>query len=68
MLDIDIFRTAGILIKKYGKTGDPSEYAVKRMCEFYEKGDIEAAIIWARINNAIEDIYNKNLGFGATIH
>jgi hypothetical protein len=50
--DIDIFRTARILIDKHGDNA-PAE-AQRRMEEYRAKGDNDALDIWRRIAEAVK--------------
>lgn len=54
-----IYRTAKQTIEKAVKQ-HPKQYAIAKTCSLYQKGDIEAAIVWAKIGNAIDDLLTDN--------
>ena len=54
--EIDIYRSANLIIKKCGSRNSPKEYAHSEMSRLYEKGDTEDATVWARIANAIDEL------------
>lgn len=58
--DNDIWRTAGIMIKRYGEAADFE--ACIRADEFAEKGDRAGMRVWLRIMEAIDALQNVQLG------
>lgn len=54
--EIDIWRTAGIMIKRYGDTADIE--ACRRADELGGKGDRAGMRVWLRILDAIDRLQN----------
>ena len=52
--DIDIWRSALILVKRYGE--DAPIEAAKRADELLAEGDMEGAAVWRRILSAVEQL------------
>jgi hypothetical protein len=52
--DPDIFRAAKLLIDQHGN--DASTRAAQRADELLEEGDIDGAVVWRRILEAIEEL------------
>ena len=52
--DLDIQRSAWVLIEKHGR--DALSISGARHVELFEKGDMEGAAAWLRIDNAIVDL------------
>ncbi len=63
--ELDIFRSAHIVIKKCNSSYDPKEYAMFKMNQLFKKGDVEGAEVWMRITRAIDQI-NDNRVKGKT--
>ncbi len=53
MDDIDIFRSAKLLIDKHG--GDAPVLAIKRATKMLDAGDVDGYAVWKRIVDAIKD-------------
>ncbi len=51
---IDIYRSANILIKKYGD--DAEDYAVEKMEKFLAADDVKASGFWLDVAHAIRDL------------
>lgn len=58
--DQDIWRTAGIMIKRYGEAADFE--ACLRADEFAEKGDRDGMRVWLRILKAIDALQSVQPG------
>ena len=54
MDDIDIFRSAKLLIDKHGDGA--SIIAIKRATAMLDAGDVDGYAVWKRIVNAINDM------------
>ena len=52
--DIDIWRTAALMIKHYGDTADLE--AAAKADEFLAKGELDGQRTWMRIAQAIDDL------------
>ncbi len=52
--DIDIYRTAKLLIDKHGHEADV--IAIKRATKMLDAGDVDGYAVWKRILRAIEDM------------
>lgn len=59
--DLDIYRTANVLIKKHGSGA--LRFAAQRAEEILEYGDEDGAATWRRICEAIEQL-NRQRGRG----
>jgi hypothetical protein len=55
----NIYHSANEVIMQCGERFNPIEYANSKMARLYERGDIEGAIVWAEIANAILAIINN---------
>ncbi len=64
--DLDIFRTASVLIREHGK--DAAVEAAQRADAMLEKGDLEGQAVWKWITLAVEDIQRTELGPGERHH
>ncbi len=51
--DIDIFRSAAVLIKEHG--GDADVIAIKRAMKMLDSDDMDGYAVWKRIMDAIKD-------------
>ena len=52
--EIDIFRSANVLIREHGAGAAPG--AAQRADAMLERGDVDGCAVWKRIVAAIEDI------------
>ncbi len=55
--DLDIFRTANVLIREHGD--DAALEAAQRADAMLEKGDMEGAAVWRRVLKAVEELQRK---------
>lgn len=55
--EIDIYRTASVLIREHGDEADL--VAAMRADEFFEKGDVDGSAVWRRVLNAIKEIQRQ---------
>jgi len=52
--DLDIWRTANILVKQHGD--DAAIVAAQRADELLERGDLEGQRVWKRIVSAVREL------------
>ena len=52
--DIDIWRSANVIVKRYGE--DAALEAAKRADDLLEAGDMDGCAIWKQIVAAVEDL------------
>lgn len=52
--DLDIFRSANILVKHHGE--DAPIHAAMRADELLEAGDLEGCAVWKRVLRAVEEL------------
>ena len=57
MDDIDIFRSAKLLIDRHGDEADV--IAIKRATKMLDAGDMDGYAVWKRIVGAIEDMQRE---------
>ncbi len=55
--DLDIYRTASVLIREHGEEADL--VAAMRADSFLDDGDIDGSAIWKRVLKAIKDIQRQ---------
>ncbi len=55
--DIDIFRSAAVLIKEHGD--DAELVAIKRATKMLDAGDVDGYAVWKRIMDAIKDMQRE---------
>ena len=58
--DLDIWRSANELVKRFGDTADIE--AAARADELLAKGDIDGQRVWLRILKAIDEVRQFNRG------
>ena len=64
--DLDIYRSANVLIQKHGE--DASIEAALRADELAADGDMEGRAVWIRIVKAIEELQSEERPGGAEVH
>lgn len=64
--DIDIWRTAKLLIDKHG--ADASIYAAMRADKLFADGELDGRAVWLRIIWAIDEIQTKEVPEGAIVN
>ena len=64
--DLDIYRTAGVLIREHGDEADL--VAAQRADEFLEKGDMEGSAVWRRVLKAIKEIRREEPREGEAVN
>ncbi len=64
--EIDIFRSAAVLIREHG-AGAALE-AAQRADAMLEKGDMEGAAVWKRIVRAVEELQRRERHEGEAAH
>ena len=52
--ELDIFRSANILVKRYGE--DAAIEAAMRADAMLDKGDLDGCVVWKRIVGAVKEI------------
>ena len=55
--EIDIWRIANLMMKRYGEEAD-IETAMLRAEELFDEGDHNGAAVWRRVINAIAQLLN----------
>ena len=64
--DLDTYRTANLLIKRYGN--DASIEASLKADEMLENGDLDGQRVWIRVLGAIEEIQSSERPKGTTLN
>ncbi len=52
--DLDIYRTANILIREHGE--DAPIHAAMRADAMFKKGDLDGLAVWKRVLRAVEEL------------
>ena len=55
--DLDIYRTANLLIEQYGADG-AKMHAAQRADELLEAGDMDGRRVWGKILDAVQELTN----------
>ena len=63
--DLDIYRSANVLVKRHGQ--DTPIEAAMRADAMLEKGDLEGYDVWKPILRAVEKLLSKERPVGATV-
>lgn len=66
MDDIDIYRTASVLITQHGK--DAAIHAAMRADEMLAAGDIDGQRVWQRVIKAIDQLLSEQPPEGSKLH
>jgi hypothetical protein len=66
MTDLDIGRSANILLKRYG--GDAVFIASKRAHALLDLDDVQGCSAWVRIAKAIDELERKQPGHANIVH
>ncbi len=64
--DLDIYRAAGVIIKRYGK--DAQIHSTKRASAMLDKGDLDSYAIWRRMLRAVEELQRTAPKLGEAVH
>ena len=64
--DVDIYRSANLLVKQHG-TEAPIEAAM-RADAMLDRGDLDGAAVWRRIVAAINELLDTRRGDGDAVH
>ena len=64
--DIDIYRSANLLIKQHGK--EAAVFAAMQADACLEAGDLEGKLTWIRVIAAIEELQDKERPAGTITH
>ncbi len=65
-LDLDIYRSASILVKQYGE--DAPIHAAMRADELLDKDDLDGYAAWRRILRAVGEIQGTDPKPGEAVH
>ncbi len=63
--DLDIFRSAQVLVKRHGP--DAPIHAAMRADAMLDKGDLDGYAVWKRILMAVGELLSKERPDGATL-
>ncbi len=63
--DLDIFRSAQVLVKRHGQ--DAPIHAAMRAEAMLDKGDLDGCAVWKRLVKAVEKLLSKERPDGATV-
>ncbi len=66
ILDLDIFRSAQVLVKKHG--ADAPIQAAMRADAMLDKGDLDGVAVWRRIIKAVEELQGTDPKPGEAVH
>ncbi len=64
--DIDIFRSAQLLVKRHGP--DAPIHAAMKADAMLEKGDLDGYAVWRRIVKAVEELQGTLPKSGEVVH
>ena len=64
--DLDIYRTANILIREHGE--DAPIQAAMRADALLAKGDLEGCAVWKRVLRAVGELQRTKPGLGRAVH
>ena len=64
--DLDIYRTANVLVKRYGK--DAVLETAQRADGFLEAGDMAGSAVWRRVLRAIKEIWRQDPREGEAVN
>ena len=64
--EIDIYRAANILVKRYGE--DAALEAAQRADVMLERGEMDGYALWKNIVRAVEEVQRTQLGAGEALH
>lgn len=64
--EIDIYRTASVLIRGHGDEADLA--AVQRADSFLEAGDMDGSVVWRRVLKASKEIQRQQPREGETVN
>ena len=63
--DLDIYRSANVLVKQHGE--DAPIHAAMRADAMLDKGDLDGYAVWKRILRAVEELRSSERPDGATV-
>lgn len=66
MTELDVWRSANILLKRYG--GEAVFIASKRADALLDQGDVQGCSVWVRIAKAIDELERKQPGHADKMH
>ena len=64
--DLDIYRTANILVKQHGE--DAPIHAAMRADELLEEGDLDGYAVFKQVVKAVETLLTRETPLDAVIH
>ncbi len=66
MKDLDIYRSANLLVKQHGE--DAPIHAAMRADAMLDKGDLDGYAVWKRILAAVKELLRKQPVGGDRVH
>ena len=66
MNEIDIYRTANILIREHGNKA--TIHAAMRADELLDRGDLDGVAVWKRIVKAVEELLDTESPNASRVH
>ncbi len=66
ILDLDIYRTAQLLVKQHGE--DAPIHTGMRADAMLERGNLDGYAVWKRILRAVEELRRAEPGPGGKVH
>ncbi len=64
--DLDIFRSANVLVKQHGQ--DAPIHAAMRADAMLERADLDGYAVWKRVLRAVEELQRREPGPGVEVH
>ncbi len=64
--DLDIYRTANVLVKRHGQ--DAPIHAAMKADAMLEAGDLDGVAVWKRILRAVEELQGADPKPGEAVH
>ncbi len=65
LTDLDIYRTANVLVREHGQ--DAPIYAAIRADAMLDKGHLDGYAVWKRVLKAVGELLSKDRPDGATL-
>ena len=65
--DLNIYRSANVLLKRHGHEDAPIEAAM-RADAMLDKGDLDGCAVWKRILRAVEELQGSEPKPGEAVH
>ncbi len=64
--DLDIYRSANVLVKQHGQ--DAPIHAAMRADAMLERADLDGYAVWKRVLRAVEELQRREPGPGVEVH